>query len=74
MRIYESILWFFAVWTLIEGSLVLIRPSLILNFVGKLMPKWAEVLESMERSQLRSLGGIEVGFGLCLSAYLLWAA
>lgn len=74
MRIYESILWFFAAWTFIEGLLVLVCPSVMLKIARKLTPTWAEVLEGMERSQLRAMGGIEVGFGLCLSIYLLWAA
>jgi hypothetical protein len=74
MDFYEKILGFITGWTLIEGVVVLCWPRGAMAVTQKLFPKWGGVLSEMELPDLRKMGLVEMGFGLLLGGYLLWAA
>jgi uncharacterized protein YjeT (DUF2065 family) len=73
MEIYAKMLWTLSLWTLCEGSLVLLFPGLSIRITCKLFPKWGAFLTEMPTKDLRRLGAIELGFGLLLGAYLFFA-
>ena len=74
METFDKILWGIAIWTCLEGGSIAVCPTGTLRVTKKLFSKWGTVLEQMDRSELRQLGGIELIFGLFLGGYLWWAA
>lgn len=73
MEMYEKILWVLTGWTLVEGTWVLTWPKGSVWLTRKLFPKWGAFLEEMNPKELQKLGAVELGFGLLLGGYLLWA-
>jgi len=74
MKIYETVMWVFALWALCEGTAVVGFPKLSLRVTRALFPKRSEFLERIQPEDLRKLGWIELAFGLLLGGYLLvWA-
>ncbi|MEX2606591.1 MAG: hypothetical protein WD708_04535 [Kiritimatiellia bacterium] len=73
MQLFDTILWFFAFWTLLEGVLVFTLPSVSIRITRALFPKWGEFLTNTDPAYLRKLGLIEFTFGLLLAGYLVWS-
>lgn len=72
MKFFETLLWIFASWTLLEGVLVITVPSVSMRITRALFPKWGAFLAETDPAYLRKLGIIEFTFGLLLASYLLW--
>lgn len=72
MKFFETLLWIFASWTLLEGVLVITVPSVSMRITRALFPKWGAFLAETDPTYLRKLGIIEFTFGLLLASYLLW--
>jgi len=74
MEIFDKILWGVAIWTFIEGGILLCIPRFSIRIAHIFFRKIATLLEDMELSELRKYGAIECGFGLCLGTYLFFMA
>lgn len=74
MQLFETLLWIFAIWTLVEGVLVVTLPTVSMRITRALFPKWGAFLAETDPAYLRKLGIIEFTFGLLLTSYLLWSS
>lgn len=71
MDYYEKFLWGLSLWTVLEGAMVALVPGITCRITRKLFPRWGNLLEMMEITELRKMGAVELIFGLLLGGYLL---
>ncbi len=72
MKTFELFCKGLALWTLIEGSLIMGMPDQMRSLTLRLFPKTASFLQEVSRSQFRGYGMAEATFGLLLGGYFFF--
>lgn len=72
MTLFQKLQWGLAIWTMIEGTSIIVAPTLMCKLSRVFSKELSKTLSTMPKRQLQTLGTIETGFGLCLAAILLW--
>ena len=74
MKTFELFCQGLAIWTLIEGSLIVILPARMRALTLRLFPNASVFLKDLAPSQFRSYCAVEAAFGLLLGGYFFFLA